>query len=317
MNRRFTNPWPHAPQRFSDILRWKSGLLPPDVPWGGGTAPDTPAAWRQLPADEISSPPPYGWRVSWIGHASFLWQGAGVNILVDPIFSSHCTPVPLLAFKRLVPPPCSIGDLPSIDVVLLTHGHYDHLDLPTLRALGNDMPLVVAEGHARWFARRGFRNVRELAWFARCEFAPGIVITATPAQHFTARTPWDRNRGHWCGWRIDGAGASLWHTGDSGYCPAFREIGERLGPVDFAMLSIGSYQPRKIMKTVHVTPEEAVMIFQEARCSHAVAMHWGTFRLADEPMGEPPLRLQAELARLGIAAERFHILDVGESIMAS
>jgi N-acyl-phosphatidylethanolamine-hydrolysing phospholipase D len=107
----------------------------------------------------------------------------------------------------------------------------------------------------------------------------------------------------------------LWHAGDSGYCPAFREIGERLGPVDFAMLPIGAYQPRRVMEPVHVTPEEAVMAFGEARCRQAGAMHWGTFRLTDEPMGEPPLRLRAELARRGIGEDRFRVLAVGESVI--
>ena len=153
------------------------------------------------------------------------------------------------------------------------------------------MPLVVPPGHAAMLHRCGFQEVRELSWFERTVFQNRVTIIATPAQHFTARTPWDRNRGHWCGWRIEGDGVALWHAGDSGYAPVFREIGEKLGAVDFGMIPIGAYSPRWLMKPMHMTPEEAVEVFHETRCRRAVGMHWGTFRLTDEPMGEPPLRL--------------------------
>jgi N-acyl-phosphatidylethanolamine-hydrolysing phospholipase D len=161
--------------------------------------------------------------------------------------------------------------------------------------------------------RVGFKNVRELAWHHETELAPGITVTATPAQHFTARTPFDRNRGHWCGWLLDAGGLKLWHAGDSGYCPAFAELGERFGPVDLGMIPIGAYAPRWFMRPIHMDPEEAVKVFQETRCKRAIAMHWGTFRLTDEPMGEPPLRLRAALAEAGIDPETFLAGSVGQS----
>ena len=230
--------------------------------------------------------------MSWLGHASFLLEGCGRRLLIDPVFSDHCAPLPFRSLRRLVSTPCTLQELGPVDGVLLTHSHYDHLDLPTLRKIPKAR-MVVPEGHAAWMARKGFTDVQELSWFGSLELFPGVSITATPAQHFTARTPFDRNRGHWCGFRIEGGGSSLWHAGDSGYCPAFREIGERLGPVDFAMIPIGAYAPRWFMKPMHMTPEEAVEVFREVRCRRAVGMHWGTFRLTDEPMGEPPLRLAA------------------------
>lgn len=305
MRERFSNPWPHSSHRFRDVLRWKLGLGPPGE---ASTAPDAPAdriPWTPRPL------PATGWRASWLGHASFLLEGCGARLLVDPVFSDHCAPLPLPSLRRQVPPPCPLADLGRIDAVLVTHGHYDHLDLPTLRALGRSTPLVVAQGHGPWLRSRGFGQVRELAWFASTEALPGIRVTATPAQHFTARTPFDRNRGHWCGFRIDGGGASLWHAGDSGYCPAFREIGERLGPVDFGMIPIGAYAPRWFMKPMHLAPEEAVEVFRETRCRRAVGMHWGTFRLTDEPLGEPPLRLEEAARRAGISG--FVSGKVGES----
>jgi N-acyl-phosphatidylethanolamine-hydrolysing phospholipase D len=307
MSRLFSNPWFHDEHRLRDVLRWKLGLAPKDPP---SAAPDEPAPVLSFTPEP---PPADGWRATWLGHASFLLQGCGKNLLVDPVFSDHCAPLPFPSLKRLVPAPCRPDQLPAIDAVLLSHSHYDHLDLSTLLALGRQTPLWVPEGHAGWLAGKGFREVREIPWFGSAEILPGIRATATPAQHFTARTPFDRNRGHWCGWLLEGGGVKLWHAGDSGYCPAFREIGERLGPIDFGMIPIGAYSPRWFMKPMHLNPEEAVRVFQETRCRRAVAMHWGTFRLTDEPMGEPPLRLAAELGRQGIPAASFGTGGIGQS----
>jgi N-acyl-phosphatidylethanolamine-hydrolysing phospholipase D len=262
---------------------------------------------------EIAMPPEFGWRVVWLGHASFLLQGAGVSVLVDPVFSVHCGPLPIPLLRRKVLPPVSLESMPPIRAVLLTHSHYDHLDLPTLRRLGMDVPLIVPDGHGRWLRRCGFRNVAEVSWYSSHQIAAGVSVVATPAQHFTARSPWDRDRGHWCGWRIEGQDCSLWHAGDSGYCAGFREIGERLGPVDLGMIPIGAYQPRHIMRPMHMNPEEAVRVFQEVGCRRALAMHWGTFRLTDEPMSEPPLRLARAVESAGIPADAFSAGKIGQS----
>ncbi|WP_338287381.1 MBL fold metallo-hydrolase [Luteolibacter sp. LG18] len=310
MSRRFSNPWSHDDHSFLDILKWKFGKIA-EPPWPGN-ASDDPAPWQPLARETIAAQPAVGWRAIWLGHASFLVQGAGLNLLIDPVFSDHCAPFPIASLKRLVPVPCASDDLPRIDAVLLTHGHYDHLDLPTLRGLGKDTRLIVADGHAGWLGRRGFHRVSEVPWWETVEIAPGVRVTATPAQHFTARTPWDRNRGHWCGWVIEGAGQKLWHVGDTAWCPAFREVGERFGPIDLGMIPIGAYNPRVIMRSVHITPEEAVQIFQESRCQRAVAMHWGTFRLTDEPMSEPPARLRVACEAAGI--DTFSAVPVGAPV---
>jgi N-acyl-phosphatidylethanolamine-hydrolysing phospholipase D len=307
----FNNPWPHAEHGLLDILKWKLGLLHPrESPVMPG-APDQPAGWQRVSRGQIAAPPAAGWRAVWLGHASFLLQGDGISLLVDPIFSRSCGPLPLLGLRRLVAPPCQVEDLPAITAVLLTHSHYDHLDLPTLRQLGPDVPLIVADGHAAWLRRAGFRHVTELPWFDSAELAPGIRVTATPAQHFTARTLCDRNRGHWCGWLVESNSATLWHAGDSGLCDAFRAIGERFGPIDFGMIPIGAYQPRQIMRPLHMNPEEAVTAFQQSRCRRAAAMHWGTFRLTDEPLGEAPLRLARALLDAKLPASAFTCENIG------
>lgn len=307
---RYHNPWPHDEHRIRDIMRWKFKWGPqeraelPDVP-------DRPAGWRAVGRESILSPPSAGWRVIWLGHASFLLQGCGVSMLIDPVFSKFCGPLPLPSLRRKVATPCAIPDLPHIDVILLTHGHYDHLDLPTLRQLSRGTRIITAEGHANWLRGKGFFNTGELAWHESVEIAAGVRVTATPAQHFTARSPFDRDAGHWCGFLIEGANCKLWHAGDSGYCPAFKEIGGRHGPIDFGMIPIGAYLPRRIMRAMHMNPEEAVRAFLDSRCLRAAAMHWGTFKLTDEPLGEPPLLLAKALLEHGIPAGAFEVSPIG------
>ncbi len=308
----FQNLQQHPPHRLLEILRWKFGFPPHETPQLPD-APDTPAEMTLLDPQSIATPPDTGWRITWLGHASFLLQGAGVSLLVDPIFSSYCAPLPLPSLRRLRETPCALSELPRIDAVLLTHSHYDHLDLPTLRRLGKQTRLIVPEGHAKWLGRAGFSDVIEIPWFASYELAPGLKISPTPARHFTARSLWDRNRAHWCGWMLGGAGCSIWHAGDSGYCEGFQQIGAIHGPIDFGMIPIGAYQPRRIMRTMHMNPEEAVQAFVDSRCRRAVAMHWGTFRLTDEPMGEPPLLLAAALEKFGILPEQFIIGSIGQT----
>lgn len=311
---RFRNPWPQPPHRFRDVLRWKLGLGPREAPWSGGPAGNAPARRVVLDPAVVARPPDTGWRAVWLGHASFLLQTAGRTLWIDPVFSAHCAPLPLPSLRRLVELPCRVGDLPRPDAVLLTHGHYDHLDLASLRAAGADTPLLVPEGHAAWLSRQGFSEVLEIPWFGSSRVTGGLEVHAVPARHFTARTPWDRDRRHWCGWVVRGGGITLWHAGDTGWHPAFGGIGDQFGPIDFAMLPIGAYSPRWLMETMHMTPEEAVQAFLAARCRQAVAMHWGTFRLTDEPVGEPPLRLAAAAREAGLAAGTFRTTAIGEVV---
>jgi N-acyl-phosphatidylethanolamine-hydrolysing phospholipase D len=308
--RHFSNPWPHEEHGFLDIIKWKFNIgyvEQPELP----DSPNDPAPSILLPREIIAQAPASGWRIAWLGHASFLVQGCGISILIDPVFADYCSPFPMKSLMRQSPLPCSLEDLPPIDFILLTHSHYDHLDMATLRTFEERTQIVIAEGHSEWLAGKLGRPVSEVAWHSSFQLTPDVKITATPAQHFTARTPFDRNRGHWCGWVIEGGGNKLWHAGDSGYCPAFRKIGERYGPIDFGMIPIGAYQPRRIMKPMHMNAEEAVQAFEDARCQQAAGMHWGTFVLTDEPMSEPPIRLRREIERRGINPDRFTARPIG------
>lgn len=308
---KYQNPWPHAQHTISEILRWKLGIGPRELA-RCPDAPDKGAPIVPLNPAMIAVPPGDGWSVVWLGHSSFLLQGCGKSFLIDPVFSDHCSPFPIPSLKRKAPTPCRVADLPPIDAVLLTHSHYDHMDLATLRQIGRSVPLFTPGGHSRMLGLKGFQVVRETAWWEGVEAFPGIHFTAVPAQHFTARTPFDKDRAHWCGWVIEGAGKRLWHAGDSGYCPAFSEIGARFGGIDFGMIPIGAYQPREIMKAMHMNPEEAACAFRDTRCAAAIAMHWGTFRLTDEPMGEPPILLEKAIRSMGIHTGSFVAGTIGE-----
>jgi N-acyl-phosphatidylethanolamine-hydrolysing phospholipase D len=311
-NGRFTNPWPHRGHGIADILRWKLGSL---LKWPKTSARDAFFLPQCLKLDAKSLQPltNASWRAIWLGHASFLVQSSSVSLLIDPIFTNYCSPIPLPQLRRQTALPCRVADLPKIDAVLLTHSHYDHLDLKTLKALGMETSLITPQGHAQWLEKKGFRNVIEIPWHGAHTINDEVTITATPAQHFTSRSLWDRDLGHWCGWLIQDNRHKLWHAGDTGYCPAFREIGERHGPIDLGMIPIGAYSPRNIMQAMHMNPEEAVEAFLESGCRMAIAMHWGTFKLTDEPMGEPPLRLKAALKARNIAAEKFSAGHIGQS----
>ncbi len=307
----FKNPWPHQSHGISDIFGWKLGISSQEksrIP----DAPDHGAPCLILDPSTIATPPMEGWRVTWLGHASFLIQGGEKSLLVDPVFSEHCAPLPFPSMKRKAATPCLLSELPPIDAILLTHTHYDHLDLPTLRQLGRSIPLFLPTGHAGFFKKSGFNDMTELAWWDSHQLTNEIRITSVPSQHFTARTPFDRNTGHWCGWMIEGLNKKLWHVGDSGYCPAFLEIGERFEMIDLAMIPIGAYQPRSIMKAMHMNPDEAVQVFLDAKCKRAIAMHWGTFRLTDEPLGEPPLLLKQIIQEKNLPLDCFVAGHIGE-----
>ncbi|HUL96310.1 MAG TPA: MBL fold metallo-hydrolase [Usitatibacter sp.] len=284
----------------------------------------------------VPQPPPGGWNIphmrtdaaalranghdptlTWIGHAAFLIQLAGRNILVDPQFSGRASPLPFAGPKRVVPLPIEIDELPPIDVVLVSHNHYDHLDLESVQRLarreGGGPLFVVPLGLKAWFAEQGIDRVEELDWW-QSRNENGMRITLVPVQHWSKRTLWDTNQTLWGGWVIEGGGLKVIHTGDLGYSKDARDIGERLGPFDLALIPIGAYAPRWFMKAMHVDPAEAVQVRADLKARHAIGMHWGTFeRLTDEPLDEPPAELARQRAAAGLAPEDFDVMKVGET----
>lgn len=253
--------------------------------------------------------------LTWIGHDTFLLQVEGQNILLDPVFSNRVSPLPFAGPARLAPLGLEMHELPAIDIVLISHNHYDHLDLYSVKRLAREhassIHFFVPLGLKAWFAEQDIHCVTELDWWDSASHN-GFGIHATPVQHFSSRTATDQNKTLWAAWAMKSEQFSFYFAGDTGYSSDFAETGKRLGPFDFAALPIGAYDPRWFMAAMHVAPEEAVQIFQDIGARYAVGMHWGTFRLTDEDIDEPPKRLAAALDAAGIEQERFFVMEHGE-----
>jgi L-ascorbate metabolism protein UlaG (beta-lactamase superfamily) len=257
---------------------------------------------------------PAGPTVTWVGHSTLLLRLDGVNVLTDPQWSDRASPVSFAGPRRVSAPGVDFDRLPPIHVVVISHDHYDHLDVPTVRRLAerHRPRFIVPLGLRAWFADLGIDDVDELDWW-QSRVTRGLTFTCLPAQHFSGRTLRDQNRRLWSGWSIVGRERRMFFSGDTGYYSVFKEIGARLGPFDLAAVAIGAYLPPRIMKASHTTPEEALRLFADVRGTSFVPIHWGTFDVADEPLDEPPRRLAAEARRLGLPPERVWVLKHGET----
>lgn len=269
---------------------------------------------------------------TWIGHITVLMQMAGLNILTDPVFSERCFPVQWAGPKRQTPPGLTLTELPHIDVVLLSHNHYDHMDEASLVALSQQAggaPLFVTPlGHKHWFARRGIHKVVELDWWddhvlPASDHSERVVITLTPAQHWSARTATDALLSLWGSFVVRSPSCHLFFAGDTAYSDDFKDIRKHFaqdqhpelgGGFDLALLPIGAYEPRWFMKDQHVNPEESVQIFQDIGCKQALAVHWGTFQLTDEALDEPPRALALAMQAAKLKQPLFRVAAIGETL---
>ncbi len=306
----FANPDPgYVDRGFKDFLKWSV------VDRLAGKKPDKPENYN---FEMISNDGQFlrentdEFTVTWIGHSTLLIQIDGINILTDPIWSERCSPVNFAGPKRHVPPGLVFDDLPEIDVVLISHDHYDHLDKATIKMLGNKPLYLVPLGIGAILREWGITHYSEMDWWDSMKFN-GAEIVCVPAQHFSGRSLFNRNKTLWSGWVVQGKSQNFYFAGDTGYFPGFKEIGKRYGPFDLAALPIGAYLPRWFMGPIHLSPDEAVDAYIDLRAKMFVAIHWGTFELADEPLDEPPKALAQALREKNLSDNDFWVLNHGET----
>jgi L-ascorbate metabolism protein UlaG (beta-lactamase superfamily) len=258
----------------------------------------------------LGPPPAAGIAATWAGHSSVVLQVDGKTYLTDPVWSDRVGSV----VKRLTPPGLPWEALPRVDGLLVSHNHYDHLDAGTVARLPRATPVFCPTGVAAWFRRRGFTRVHERSWWEAAEL-DGHRLTCVPAQHFSGRTPWDRDKTLWGGWVVEGSrGGRAYFAGDSGYFKGFAEIGAAFPRLDLAMVPIGAYTPRWFMSPVHVDPAEAGQALLDVGARSLLPIHWGTFRLADEAIDEPPKVLLGWWREKGLDPARLRVPALGETL---
>ncbi|NHM31361.1 MBL fold metallo-hydrolase [Neobacillus terrae] len=245
---------------------------------------------------------------TWIGHSTFLIQLNGLNILTDPVWAKR------MGFKkRLSEPGVALSELPKIDIVVISHGHYDHLDFPTLKKLKGNPQYFVPIGLGSLFRKKGYRRLKEMNWWDQTEFE-GIQLHFVPAQHWTRRTLTDINTSHWGGWVFQTPEETFYFVGDTGYFPAFKEIGNRFS-IDTVFMPIGAYEPEWFMRVSHISPEDSVTAFKELNAKVFVPMHYGAYRLADDTGPEALERLNQAWGKEQLPKEKLKVLNIGETVM--
>ena len=293
---------PYEPHGFGAVWRWAVS----DRVWGRRQQAPQRVRLPTATPDQalLTGPAP---SLTWVGHATFALRLAGRTILTDPNWSISLGP----GLLRNVPPALPLAGL-AVDVVVISHNHRDHLDAPTIDRLGPGPTYVVPEGLGRFFRRRGFPRVVELPWWG--EWRDGdLRVAFVPSQHWSQRTPLDRNDSLWGGFVLGGDGRAVYFAGDTAYFGGFQEIGRRYGTIDAALLPIGAYEPEWFMRRQHMNPKDAVRAFLDLRARLLCAMHWGTFKLTDEPLDEPPRFLEEERRRAGVAPEQIWVPAFGET----
>ena len=315
----FRNPWPSAETHgFLDFLKWtlverRRNPRRPD--------PDASTFERVNPDFIVPRADPRTFTLTWVGHTSFLIQISGLNILIDPIWSERASPLRLVGPRRWVPPGVEFDRLPPIDAVILSHDHYDHLDAPTISRLAERYPAAVwcaPLGIGDFLRHRGARDVVERDWWDETTIA-NLHLTCVPAQHFSGRRLGKRNSTLWCGWVLRSPHRTLVFAGDTALHPEFSSVATRCGPIDVAILPIGAYEPRWFMGSVHMNPEDCMRAVAQLRTAQdgrrlvVAAAHWGTFKLTDEPMDEPPARMRHEWQASGFDSDDLWIMRHGET----
>ena len=290
---------------FGDFLKWRLTRKEPKA-----VQIETSDQWKQLGEQSKN-------YAVWIGHSTYLLNNGDLTIVTDPVFSKRASPFSWAGPKRLIAPAISLEELPDIDVITVSHNHYDHLDIASLKTLHKLNPkalFLVSKGDMDLLVRSGIKNVTEFLWWEDIE-VKNTLFTFTPVQHWSARGFRDRNKSLWGGWFMQSSNHTIYHAGDTGYSDDFKETRSRLGSPDFAMIPIGGYNPPWFMNYHHVNPSESIQIALDLGVSKSFGMHWGTFRLTDEDILEPAQLIDQELKKLNLADDFFRTVKPGEIIL--
>ena len=271
---------------IKDLIRWQRNQKKPIL-----SSIDLSDEWKLVDFEKSNN------FMIWIGHSTFLIKKNNLVILTDPVFSERASPFKRLGPKRLIPPAILLNELPKIDVVTISHNHYDHLDIRSLKKLSKLNPnliFLIPKGDIDIFNKKNIDNVKEFVWWEEISI-DDFIFTFTPVQHWSARGLFDRNESLWGGWFIKSTDYSLYHAGDTGYSNDFVETQKRLGSPKYAFLPIGAYDPEWFMSASHVNPEDSIRIMKDLGAEFSFGMHWGTFTLTAEDTIEPPQRLKEAL----------------------
>ncbi|TCV99995.1 MBL fold metallo-hydrolase [Biostraticola tofi] len=307
---RNTEPTTHRPDAYKQWQKQRKAEGLPRPPEGGYRR--FIQRWWQ-PADLAGSED----AIWWLGHACILVRAQGRYLLVDPALAQRASPLSFIGPARKTPSPINLDSLPSLDAIIYSHNHYDHLDKRSLKQLLRrfpQVPVIAPLGMSRSLIRMGARDIKQCDWWDSLAIA-GMRLHAVPARHWSMRSLWDRNQSLWCGWVLETAAWRFYFSGDSGYSPTLTEIGQRLGPFDIAALPIGAYAPEWFMGDSHMSPASAVTLFTELGSPRVIPIHWGVFELADESLDEPPRELKRALQQAGIDNNKFSPLKIGERII--
>ncbi|OYT90625.1 MAG: MBL fold metallo-hydrolase [Burkholderiales bacterium PBB3] len=325
----FQNNYTEATDKSgAELLRWmwqrqRDGLpKPPQQP--------TPVVAPELAFVHANVGKTQEPAITWIGHATMLVQMGGLNILLDPVFSDRVSPVQFAGPKRYQPPGIALANLPHIDLVLISHNHYDHLDIGSVKALntqaGGPPLFIVPLGVKKWMADAGIENVKQMDWWdtTQVKLPLGAVdVHFTPVQHWSSRTPTDRRATLWGGYAVFAPDFQMYFSGDTGYSQDFKDTQAHFaarqtaalgGGFDVALIAVGAYEPRWFMKEQHVNPAEAVQIHLDLKAKRSIGVHWGTFDLTDESLDQPPKDLAAARAANGLVAQDFDVMAIGQTL---
>ncbi len=297
--KKFINPSLRPANGFKEVGKYGRERMPDKWRF----VDDLNSQTRQIPTAN-----PEDIQYTFINHSSFLIQWNGINILTDPIWSKRCSPFQWAGPRRMRPPGIAYENLPPIHLILISHNHYDHLDKLTFKRLVRDyQPQVVAPlGLAHLLTKWGANQVTELDWWQTSVFQ-GLAITATPCNHFSSRGLFDRDKTLWAGYGLNDKKRNIYYTGDTGYSDVFTQIGEKLGPFDLSFIPIGAYKPEWFMSPIHISPSQAVQVHHDVMSKKSVAMHFGTFPLADDNPDTSTSELKRQLELKGLGAHHFHI----------